>query len=147
MDRSKSLTSPQDVEQYCTGQYEPKAENTAAQDIDRAGTAYGRQVHKLVASMKKNAVSLIPMKIEHALLHLRANGPTRASSAYNTLKPENTLNWWGTFGDLVPYTFGPEHVNAMSNNSYSSTFTGVLIDFFRVHQIDSYYTKANADFT
>jgi hypothetical protein len=91
---------------------------------------------ELVDSMNKNKACLSQMQIEHALLHLRVNGPTRANKMYNALKPENTLNWWGTFGDRVPFIFGPEHVNALSKNQYSSTLPGYLSNYLEFTKLE-----------
>jgi hypothetical protein len=57
-----------------------------------------------------------PMKIENVLLHTRVKGPSRASKAYNTWKPENALNWWGIHGEENPLTSGMENVSAVSKN-------------------------------
>jgi hypothetical protein len=53
----------------------------------------------------------------------------RRAALINAWKPENTLNWWGTFGDWVPFIFGPERVNALSKNHYSSTLPGYLSNY------------------
>jgi hypothetical protein len=67
-----------------------------------------------------------PIKIENVLLHPRVKGPTRASKAYNTWKPENALNWWGIHGEENPLTYGMENVNAVTKNKYSSRLPGYL---------------------
>jgi hypothetical protein len=61
-----------------------------------------------------------------ALLHPRVKGPTRASKAYNTLKPENALNWWDIHGEVNPLMYGMENVNTVSKNKYSSRLPGYL---------------------
>jgi hypothetical protein len=56
------------------------------------------------------------------------------SKAYNTLKPENALNWWGIHGEENPPMYGMENVNKVSKNKYSSRLPGYL-------SIRSDYTK------
>jgi hypothetical protein len=87
------------VDKYVTGQYEPKAKNARTQDIGLVQLMVGKhQKIEVVTNMNWFVASLTPMRIEHALLHPRVNSPTSASKMYNAWKPENTLNWWGTFG-------------------------------------------------
>jgi hypothetical protein len=103
------------------GRYYIKEKNSAAQQIGLVQMVVGKYKKiEQVESMNKNKACHSRMKIEHALLHPRVNGPTRASKTHNALTPENTLNWWGTFGDRVPPIFGSEQVNALSKNQYSS---------------------------
>jgi hypothetical protein len=101
---------------------------------------------ELVTDTNKFVASLMSMKIKHALLLPSVNSPTCVYSAYNTLKPENTLNWWGTFCAQVPFTFRPDCMNAMSKNNYTSVLPRHFINFFGVHQIGLYDTKSNEDF-
>jgi hypothetical protein len=70
------------IYQYEMGHYEPKTENTSAQNIG--------QIRLLVSKFKKIEVVVntnrfvaqkAPMKIENVLLHPRVKGPTRASKA------------------------------------------------------------------
>jgi hypothetical protein len=94
------------IDQYELGLYEPKTENTTAQNIG--------QIHLLVSKYKKIEAVVktnhfvaykAPMKIENVLLHPQVKGPTRASKAYNTLKPKNALNWWDIHGEENPLTY------------------------------------------
>jgi hypothetical protein len=93
---------------------------------------------KVVTNMNHFMARLTPMRIEHALLHPHVNGPTRASTTYNAWKPENTLNWWGTFG--AQNMFGTERVNAVRKNHYTRVLPGDLIigSEIGVHQIVSW---------
>jgi hypothetical protein len=47
----------------------------------------------------------------------------------NALNPENTLNLWGTFGERLPFIVGPEHVNTLRKNQYSSRLPGYLSNY------------------
>jgi hypothetical protein len=94
------------MKKLATGQYHPKEKNTTTQQIGLVQLVAGKYKKiELVENTNKNKACGVPMKIEHALLHPCVNGPTRASKTYNAWKPENTLNWWGTFGDRVPFIF------------------------------------------
>jgi hypothetical protein len=111
------------INQYKIGHYEPKTENTTAQNIGQIRLLVGK--HKkveVVVNMNCFMAHKAPMKIENVLLHPRVKGPTRASKVYNTLKPENALNWWGIDGEESPLTYGMENVNAVSKNKYSSAY-------------------------
>jgi hypothetical protein len=120
------------VDKYVTGQYEPKEKNSRTQDIGLVQLVVGTY-KKVEVNVRTNQFEarLTPMRIEHSLLHPHVNGPTRESK---TWKPENTLNWWGTFGADSPFVFGTERVNAVSKNHYTSVVPGYL-------SIKSDYTK------
>jgi hypothetical protein len=123
------------VNKYVTGQYEPKDKNSRTQDIGLVQFVVG--MYKKVevnARINRFVAHLTPMRIEHSLLHPRVNGPTRASKTHNAWKPENKLNWWGTFGAENTFVFGTERVNALCKNHYTSVLPGYL-------SIKSEYTK------
>jgi hypothetical protein len=121
---------PKHVTKLGMGRYYPKEMNLAAQQIGLVQMVVGKYKKiELVESTNKNKACLLRMQIEHALLHPHVNGPTRPSKMYNTLKLENTLNGWGTFGERVPFIFGPEQVNALSKNQYSSRLPGYLSNY------------------
>jgi hypothetical protein len=123
------------IDQYEVGHYEPKTENTAAQNIGKIRLLVGKYKKiEVIVNTNRFVAHKAPMKIENVLLHPRVKGPTRASKAYNTLKPENALNWWGIHGEENPLTYGMENVNAVSKNKYSSRLPGCL-------SIRSDYTK------
>jgi hypothetical protein len=112
---------PKHVKKLAKGQYCPKEKNSTAQDIGLVQLVAGKYKKiELVESTNKNKACRSQMQIEHALLHPRVSRPTRASKTYYALKPENMFIWWGTFGDRVPFIFGPEKVSALSKNQYSS---------------------------
>jgi hypothetical protein len=95
----KPLLVSRQLDKYVTGQYEPKEKNSSTQDIGLVQFVVGTYKKAEVNVHTNRFVAyLTPMRIEHLLLHPRVNGPTRASKTYNAWKPENTLNWWGTFG-------------------------------------------------
>jgi hypothetical protein len=115
------------INQYEIGHYEPKTENTTAQNIGQILLLVGKYKKiEVVVSTNRFVAHKAPMKIENVLLHPRVKGPTRASKAYNTLKPENALNWWGIHGEESPFMYGMENVNAASKNKYSSRLPGYL---------------------
>jgi hypothetical protein len=123
------------VDKYVTGQYEPKVKNSRTQYIGLVQLMVGKyQKIEVISNTNRFVASLTPMRIEHALLHPRVNGPTRASKTYNAWKPQNTLNWCGTFGAENKFVLGTEHVNAVSKNHYTSVLPGYL-------SIKSEYTK------
>jgi hypothetical protein len=131
VDKPVPVADPQALDNASYGSY-PKEMNLTAQHIGLVQIVVGKYKYKnieIVDSMNKNKACLTRMQIEHALIHPRDNGPTRASKTYNTWKQENTLNWWGTFEDKVPFIFGPEHVNALSRNQYSHTLPGYLSNY------------------
>jgi hypothetical protein len=89
---------PKHVKKLAKGQYCPKEKNSTEQDIGLVQLVVGKYKKiELVECMNKNKACFSRMQIEHALLHPSVNGPARASKTYNALKPENTLNWCGTF--------------------------------------------------
>jgi hypothetical protein len=115
------------VDKYIMGQYDTKVKNSATQDIGLVQLMVGKYKKvEVVTNTNWFVARLTPMRIEHALLHLRVNGPTRACITYKVLKPENTLNWWGTFGAQNPLVFGIERVNAVSKNHYTSVLPWYL---------------------
>jgi hypothetical protein len=119
------------------GRYYPKEKNPTVQQIGLVELVVGKYKNiELVESMNKNKVCLLQMQIEHALLHQRVNGPTRASKTYNAWKLENTLNWWGTFGDRVLLNFGPDCVNSLSKNQYSSRLPGYLSNYLESTKLE-----------
>jgi hypothetical protein len=123
------------IDQYKVGRYEPKTENTAAQTIGQIRLLVGKYKKiEVVVNKNRFVASKLPLKIGNALLHPWIKGPTHASKAYNTWKPENTLNWWGIHGEENPLTYGMENVNAVSKNEYGSRLPGYL-------SIGSDYTK------
>jgi hypothetical protein len=74
------LPVPKHVKKLAKGQYCPKEKNLNAQDIGLVQLVVGKYKNiELVESMNKNKACLSRMQIEHALLHPRVNGPTRAS--------------------------------------------------------------------
>jgi hypothetical protein len=124
------------IDQYEVGHYEPKTENSTAQNIGQIRLLVGKYKKiEVVVNTNCFVAHKAPMKIENVLLHPRVKGPTHASKAYNTLKPENALNWWwGIHGEENPLTYGMENVTAVSKNKYSSGLPGYL-------SIRSDYTK------
>jgi hypothetical protein len=123
------------VNQYEIGHYEPKSENSTAQNMGQIRLLVGKYKKiEVVVNTNRFVAHKAPMKIENVLLHPRVKGPTRASKAYNTLKPTNALNWWGIHGEENPLTYGMENVNAVCKNKYSSRLPGYL-------SIRSDYTK------
>jgi hypothetical protein len=124
------------------GRYYPKEKYSAAQQNGLVQMVVGKNKKiELVESMNKNKACLSRMQIERTLLHRRVNGPTRASKAYNALKPENTVNWWGTFGDRVLFSFGPEQVNALSKNQYISRLPGYLSNYLEFTKLERIRTQ------
>jgi hypothetical protein len=108
------------VDKYVIGLYEPKVKNSRTQDIGLVHLIVVKyQKIKVVTNTNLFVASLTSMRIEHALLHPRVNGPTRASKTYNAWKPENTFNWWSNFGAENPFVFRTERVNAVSKNHYT----------------------------
>jgi hypothetical protein len=104
MDEPVPWPIPKHVTKLAMGRYYTREKNSAAQQSGLVQLVVGKYTKiELVESMNKNKACLSRMQIEHALLHRHVNGPTRASKTYNALKPENTLNWWGTFGERVPF--------------------------------------------
>jgi hypothetical protein len=123
------------IDQYEIGHYEPKTENSTAQNIGKIRLLVGKYKKiEVIVNTNRFVAHQAPMKIENVLLHPCVKGPTRASKAYNTLKPENALSWWGLHGEESPLTYGMENVNAVSKNKYSSRLPGYL-------SIRSDYTK------
>jgi hypothetical protein len=105
------------IDQYEVGRYQPKTENTAAQNIVQIRLLVGKSKKlEVVVNTNRFVAQKAPMKIENVLLHPPVKGPTRASKAYNTWKLENALNWWGIHGEENPLTYGMENVNAVSKN-------------------------------
>jgi hypothetical protein len=103
------------VTTLATGQYHSKEKNTTAQQIVLVQLVVGKYKKiERVDNKNKNKACGMQMMIEHALLHPSANRTAQASSTYNAWKPENTLNWWGTFGDRVPLTRTCERVEQES---------------------------------
>jgi hypothetical protein len=86
------------VNKYVTGQYEPQEKNSRTQDIGLVQFVVGTYKKVEVnAHTNRFVAHLTPMRIKHSFLHSCVHDPTRASKTYNAWKPENTLNWWGTF--------------------------------------------------
>jgi hypothetical protein len=128
---------PKHVKKFAWAQYCPKEKNSTAHDIGLVQLVVGKYKKiELVESTNKNKACLLQMQIEHALLHPHVNGPTRANKTYDPLKPENTLNLWGTFGDRVPFIFGPEQVNTLSKNQYSSRLPGYLSNYLEFTKLE-----------
>jgi hypothetical protein len=66
----------------------PKKKKTTTHDIGLIQLVAGKYKKiELIMNTKKNEAGLTSMKIKHALLHPRVNGPTRTSSTYNEWKP------------------------------------------------------------
>jgi hypothetical protein len=115
------------IDQYKVGHYEPKTENTSTQNIGQIRLLVGKYKKiEVVVNTNRFVAQKAPTKIANVLLHPRVNGPTHASKAYNTWKPENALNWWGIHGEENPLTYDMENVNAVSKNKYSSRLPGYL---------------------
>jgi hypothetical protein len=78
------------INQYKVGRYEPKTENTAAQNTGQIRLLVGKYKKiEVVVNPNRFVAHKVPMKIENVLLHPWVKGPTRVSKAYNTWKPEN----------------------------------------------------------
>jgi hypothetical protein len=123
------------IDQYEVGHYEPKIENTSTQNIGQIRLLVGKYKKiEVVVNTNRFVAQKAPMKIENVLLHPQVMGPTRASKAHNSLKPENALNWWGIHGEENPLMYGMKNVNAVLKNKYSSRLPGYL-------SIRSDYTK------
>jgi hypothetical protein len=115
------------INQYEIGHYEPKTENTTAQNIGQIRLLVGKYKKiELIVNTNRFRAHKAPMKIENVLLHPCVKGPTCASKVYNTLKPKIALNWWGIHGEECPFTYSMENVNAVSKNKYSSRLPGYL---------------------
>jgi hypothetical protein len=122
------------IDQYQVGHYKPKTENNSAQSIGQIRLLVDKYKKiEVVANMNRFVAQKAPMKIENVVLHPWVKGPTHASKAYSTWKPENALNWWGN-----PLTYGMENVNAVSKNEYSSCLPGYLsirLDYTKLTQM------------
>jgi hypothetical protein len=109
------------MDQYELGHYEPKTENTSAQNIGQICLLEGKY-KKIEVVVNRNRF----VKIENVLLHPRVKGPTHASKAISTWKPENALNWWGIHGEENLLANGMKNGNAVAKNKYSSRLPGYL---------------------
>jgi hypothetical protein len=133
------------IDHYKMGRYEPNSENNNAQNIGQIRLLVGKYKKiDVVVNTNRFMAQEAPMKIENVLLHPRVKGPTRASKAYNTWKPENALSWWGIHGEENPLTYGMENVNAVLKNQYSSRLPGYLsirTDYTKLTRMIPYPTK------